>query len=69
MGLTLALRDLIRSEKPDLVQTTLFFSTVAGRVAARVGPPIVTTLANQDYGPEHRAHSRYGACGVRAAQL
>ncbi len=69
MGLTLALRDLIRSEKPDLVQTTLFFSTVAGRVAARsLRTPIVTTLANQDYGPEHRAHSRYGACGVRAAQ-
>lgn len=69
VGLTLALRDLIRSEKPDLVHTTLFFSTLAGRVAARsLRTPIITTLANQDYGPEHRANSRYGACSVRAAQ-
>ena len=27
---------------------------------------MVTTLANQDYGPEHRANSRYGAWSVRA---
>ena len=45
------------------------FANLAGRVAARpVGIPVVTTLANLDYGPEHRANSCYGAWGVRAAQ-
>jgi glycosyltransferase involved in cell wall biosynthesis len=69
VGLTLALRDLICSEKPDLIHTTLFFSNLVGRVAARsLRTPIITTLANHDYGPEHRANSRYGAWSVRAAQ-
>jgi glycosyltransferase involved in cell wall biosynthesis len=73
VGLTLELRDIIRSRQPDLLHTTLLFSNLAGRVAARtVGKPIVTTLANQDYGPEHRSNSRYGAWsvhGVHAADL
>jgi glycosyltransferase involved in cell wall biosynthesis len=67
LGLTLELRDVIRSERPDLVHTTLLFSNLVGRVAARtVHVPVVTTLANQDYGPEHRANSRYGPWSVRA---
>jgi glycosyltransferase involved in cell wall biosynthesis len=67
LGLTLELRNVICSEQPDLLHTTLLFSNLAGRIAARtVGTPVVTTLANQDYGPEHRANSRYGAWSVRA---
>jgi glycosyltransferase involved in cell wall biosynthesis len=67
LRLTLELRDLMNSERPDLVHTTLLLATLAGRVAARtVRTPVVTTLANQDYGPEHRANSRYGAWSVRA---
>ena len=63
------LRSVIRSLKPDLVNTTLLFSNLAGRVATRgVRTPVVTTLANQDYGPEHRANSRYGSWSVRAVQ-
>jgi glycosyltransferase involved in cell wall biosynthesis len=69
VAVTLALRNLIRSEKPDLIHTTLYFSTLAGRVAARsLQTPVITTLANHDYGPEHRANSGYGAASVRAAQ-
>jgi glycosyltransferase involved in cell wall biosynthesis len=69
LGITLELRDVIQSQRPDLVHTTLFFSNLAGRIAARaVGTPVVTTLANEDYGPEHRANARYGAWSVRAAQ-
>ena len=69
LGLVLGLRSVIRSERPDLVHTTLLFSNLAGRIAARmVGTPVVTTLANTDYGPEHRANSRYGPWSVRAAQ-
>src|ERR1700691_6055824 len=65
LGLTLELRDVIRSERPDLVHTTLLFSNLVGRIAARtVHAPVVTTLANQDYGPEHRANSRYGSWSV-----
>lgn len=67
LGLTLELRNLIQSQQPDLVHTTLLFSNLVGRIAARTTPrPVVTTLANQDYGPEHRANSRYGAWTVRS---
>ena len=67
VGRTLDLRDIIRAEQPDVVHTTLFFANLAGRMAARtLRTPVVTTLANQDYGPEHRANSRYGAWAVRA---
>lgn len=59
---------MLREQRPDVVHTTLLFAGLAGRVAARrAGIPVVTTLANQDYGPEHRANSRYGAWAVRAA--
>ena len=59
----------IRSLRPDIVHTTLMYSNLFGRVSgslARV--PVVTTLANLDYGPEHRAHSQVGSWAVRAAQ-
>lgn len=67
LGLTLELRNLIRSERPDLLHTTLLFASLTGRIAGRTARlPVVTTLANQDYGPEHRTNSRYGAWSVRA---
>jgi glycosyltransferase involved in cell wall biosynthesis len=63
------LRNVINSELPDLLHTTLMFANLTGRIAARpLGTPVVTTLANLDYGPEHRSNSRYGSWGVRAAQ-
>lgn len=65
--LTVGLRNLICSQRPDLLHTTLLFANLAGRIAARTtGTPVVTTLANQDYGPEHRANSCYGGWSVRA---
>lgn len=67
LSIIFQLRSLIRAENPDLVHTTLLFSNLAGRVSARaVHKPVVTTLANLDYGPEHRANSRYGAWAVRS---
>jgi glycosyltransferase involved in cell wall biosynthesis len=67
LGAALELRHIVRSEQPDLLHTTLFFSNLAGRIVARtVGIPVVTTLANQDYGPEHQRNSRYGVWSVRA---
>jgi len=69
LGVIMELRDVICSEEPDMIHTTLLFSNLTGRIAARtVGTPVVTTLANQEYGPEHRANSRYGAWSVRAVQ-
>jgi glycosyltransferase involved in cell wall biosynthesis len=69
LGLVLELRNIICRERPELLHTTLLFSNLAGRIAAgTVRIPVVTTLANQDYGPEHRANSRYGASAVRAVQ-
>jgi glycosyltransferase involved in cell wall biosynthesis len=67
LRMSLELRDLICAERPDLIHTTLLFANLMGRIAARtVHIPVVTTLANQDYGPQHRANSRYGAWSVRA---
>lgn len=61
------LRQVIQDQGPDLVHTTLLFSNLSGRFVARtIHVPVITTLANQDYGPEHRANSRYGAWSVRA---
>jgi glycosyltransferase involved in cell wall biosynthesis len=69
MRLTLELRSLICSERPDLLHTTLLFSSLTGRIAARsLHTPVITTLANQDYGAEHRANSSYGTWSVRAVQ-
>jgi glycosyltransferase involved in cell wall biosynthesis len=66
LRLILELRNLIDSEQPNLVHTTLLLSNLTGRIAAQtVHMPVVTTLANQEYGPEHRANSRYGAWSVR----
>lgn len=68
-GKIIALRELIRADKPDLLHTTLWHSTLTGRFAARTARiPVVTTLANSDYGPEHRANSAYGSWSVRALQ-
>ena len=69
LRLVTELRNTIRSDRPDLLHTTLLLSNLTGRIAARtVRTPVVTTLANQDYGPEHRANSRYGAWSVRGVQ-
>jgi glycosyltransferase involved in cell wall biosynthesis len=69
LRLVLELRKIICAEHPDLVHTTLLFANMVGRLAARTTrTPVVTTLANQDYGPEHRANSHYGAWAVRAVQ-
>jgi glycosyltransferase involved in cell wall biosynthesis len=72
-SLAVELRHVIRAERPDLLHTTLMWSNLVGRITARtVNTPVVTTLANRDYGPEHQADSRYGRWGVRgihAAEL
>jgi glycosyltransferase involved in cell wall biosynthesis len=59
---------VIRSLRPDVVHTTLMYSNLLGRLPGRLARvPVATTLANLDYGPEHRAHSQVGPWAVRAA--
>lgn len=70
LHLILELRNIIRAERPDLLHTSLLFANIAGRFAARTFRiPVVTTLANEEYGPEHRANSQYGAWSVRGVQV
>jgi glycosyltransferase involved in cell wall biosynthesis len=52
---TIALRRLIRARRPALVHTALFESDLVGRVAAAGGPPVLTSLVNDSYGPGRRA--------------
>jgi glycosyltransferase involved in cell wall biosynthesis len=61
-------RQIIRSRRPDVVNTTLFDADVVGRVAARLaGVPSVSTLVNTPYGSEHRSEADRLRLG--AAQL
>jgi glycosyltransferase involved in cell wall biosynthesis len=64
-GQILALRDIVRQQQPDLLHTTFPYGTLIGRPAALMArTPVVTTLANSNYGPEERA--AYGSWRVSA---
>jgi len=56
---------LARRRRPDLIHTTLFEGDIAGRVAAvATRTPVVTSLVNVNYGPEH-----YGDPALRRWRL
>lgn len=66
----LAVRDLARRLRPDLVHTTLFEADVAGRIGARLARvPVVSSIVNDMYGPEHLADPAVGAGRLRLAQF
>ncbi|MER6399794.1 glycosyltransferase family 4 protein [Kitasatospora sp. NPDC059973] len=69
-GRTLAaLRGLVRERRPDLVHTTLYESDVLGRAAAlSARTPVVSSLVNSAYGPEHLNARGLSPWKVRAAQ-
>jgi glycosyltransferase involved in cell wall biosynthesis len=68
VGRTLELRHLIRTERPDVVHTSLIHANLSGRIAARnTQTAVVTSLVSCEYGPEHRTNSSYGSLGVRSA--
>lgn len=63
-------RTLIQERRPDLVHTTLFEADLAGRLGARLaGTPVVSTLANEAYGPAHRSEHRAPRYRLQAAQV
>jgi glycosyltransferase involved in cell wall biosynthesis len=60
----------LRARHPDLVHTTLFESDILGRLAAAtVRLPVVSTLANTPYGPEHAQEAGVSRLRLRGAQL
>ncbi|MFF8775012.1 glycosyltransferase family 4 protein [Kitasatospora sp. NPDC015120] len=64
-----ALHRLVRERRPDLVHTTLYESDVLGRAAALAArTPVVTSLVDASYGPEHRGTRGLSPWKVRAAQ-
>jgi glycosyltransferase involved in cell wall biosynthesis len=66
----LELRHVVRSQRPDVIHTSLIYANFLGRIAAwNVPAPVVTSWVSCDYGPEHRATSPYGSLGVRSAHL
>lgn len=61
---------LLRTTRPDLVHTTLFDADVVGRMAAYLARvPVVSSIVNMAYGPEHLAEAGLWGAKVRAAQL
>ena len=61
-------RSLIRHVRPDLVHTTLYEADIAGRLAAWLTrTPVVSSLVNVAYGPEHFADPSAGTWRLRAA--
>jgi glycosyltransferase involved in cell wall biosynthesis len=49
LGRVRGLRRLIRSERPQIVQTTIYEADVAGRLAARRLAPVLSVLVNTPY--------------------
>ncbi|GHH75320.1 hypothetical protein GCM10018781_43940 [Kitasatospora indigofera] len=68
-GTAAALRKLVRERRPDLVHTTRYRSDVLGRAAAlAAGTPVVSSLVDSVYGPEHLRTRGLSPWKVRAAQ-
>ncbi len=64
------LRRELHRLRPDVLHTSLARSDLLGRAAAvGVDVPVVTSLVNSFYGPEHRANSAYGPLAVSGAQV
>jgi glycosyltransferase involved in cell wall biosynthesis len=60
----------LRNHRPDLVHTTLFEADLAGRVAAKLTRvPVVSSLVNVQYGPEHYSAPHIKSWRLRAAQV
>lgn len=63
------IQTIVRQRRPDLVHTTLFEADLAGRIGARLaGTPVVSTLANDAYGPAHFAEFPNNRIKLLAAQ-
>jgi glycosyltransferase involved in cell wall biosynthesis len=69
-GRFLRLRRLLRSDRPDLIHTTLTEANIIGRVAGwSTGVPAVSSLVNSSYGPEQRAAPTSTNAGITSRHL
>lgn len=60
----------LRDRRPDLVHTTLFEADVAGRIASKLTRvPVVSSLVNVQYGPEHYAAPHIKHWRLKAAHV
>ena len=70
LGRVRALRRIIRTERPDLVHTTLFDADIAGRLAAwGTGVPVLSSLVNDTYGHARRDDPNVPRAKLRLAQF
>ena len=61
---------LLKDSRPDLVHTTLFEADIAGRIAAKLARvPVVSSLVNVQYGPEHYAAPHIKSWRLKSAQV
>lgn len=66
----LALRKIIRTERPDLIHTVLFHSDIAGRLAAiGTSAKVISRLVNIDYDEIGLRDPNIGAMSFRLAQF
>jgi len=69
-GRLIALRRLIRAERPDVIHTTLFDSDVIGRFASiGQGAAVVTSLVNTTYDPVRLQDTHVSALKLGLARL
>ena len=60
----------LKDRRPDLVHTTLFEADIAGRIAAKLARvPVVSSLVNVQYGPEHYAAPHIKSWRLKSAQV
>ena len=62
-------RKLVQERQPDLIHTTLADSNLVGRVAGRLARiPVVSSLVNVQYGPEHSSDPNVVAWRMKILQ-
>lgn len=70
VGRVREVRDLIQSERPDVVHTTIIEANLLGRfAAARTGIPVLTSLVNTSYAPARFADPNVTAWKLRLVQF
>lgn len=70
VGRLLRTRRLLRTDRPDLLHTTLTEANIIGRLAGwMTGVPTVSSLVNLSYGPEQRAAPNSSSVGVISRHL
>ena len=69
LGRVIAVRHIIRTEKPDLVHTMLFHSDMLGRISpVGTGVKVLSTVVNTDYSPVRLSDPTISSLRLRLAR-